>query len=133
MGKPKKQADKKTKQMVPKSVQNTIPYQQLLANGLVYLGNKKYAKSIIFGDITYQIARQDEQEDIFLKYAEFLNYFDSDCNVQITINTAKIDKVKFNEETLLKYKHDEWDVFRKEYNAMINKAMNRMTVLGRVI
>jgi len=127
MATPKKPTDKpvgkKTKQMIPRSVQNTIPYQQLLANGLVYLGNKKYSKTILFGDITYQIARQDEQEEIFLKYAEFLNYFDSDTNVQLTINTAKVDKDKFREETLLKFKHDDWDVYRKEYNDMIIKAM----------
>lgn len=124
MGAPKKSVGKKApKQIIPRTVQNTIPYQQMLANGLVYLGGNRYSKTILFGDITYQIARQDEQEDIFLKYAEFLNYFDSDTNVQMTIHTAKVDTEKFKEETLIKYKHDDWDVYRKEYNNMISKAM----------
>ena len=107
----------------PKTAQKTVPYERLYADGLVRLGDGLFSKSIQFQDINYQIARQDDQENIFIKYGEFLNYFDPSVNLQITINNTTIDKDEYENDIMLKYKHDNLDEYRQEYNEMLRKQM----------
>jgi len=114
----------KTKRKVPRSVQQTIPYSQIYSDGIMLLEDGQYSKSIMFQDINYQIARQDDQENIFFRYGEFLNYFDQNTKVQITINNRSIDKESFAENVLLKRKRDNLDMFREEYNEMLKRQIS---------
>ena len=41
-------------------------------------------KTIQFFDINYQLAQADDKAQIFENYCDFLNYFDSTINVQLT-------------------------------------------------
>ncbi|MDR1101633.1 MAG: ATP-binding protein [Clostridiales bacterium] len=115
----------KPQKRASKTTQQTIPYEQLYSDGLVRLEDGYFSRTMQFQDINYQIARQDDQENIFLKYGEFLNYFDPSVNLQITINNTSVDKDKFENDVLIKYKHDGdvLDVYREEYNDMLRKQM----------
>lgn len=78
-----------------------------------------YSKTIKFADINYQIARKEEQEEIFTRYWQFLNYFDPSINLQITIHNRHIDEENFKEQMLLKLRYDDLDIYRREYNNML--------------
>lgn len=108
---------------IPKTVQHTIGYEQMYSDGILRVDDTHYSKTLQFQDINYQIARQDDQENIFLKYGEFLNYFDPSVGLQITINNTEMDRKQFEENVLIKYKHDNLDDYRREYNAMLQKQM----------
>lgn len=122
-GSKKGEDGKPEKRVIPRTTQRTIPYEQLYSDGLLKLDDGYYSRTIQFQDINYQIARQDDQENIFLKYGEFLNYFDPSIGFQITINNTNIDKEKFEADVMLKYKHDKLDGYRQEYNQMLQKQM----------
>lgn len=79
-----------------------------------------YSKTIKFSDINYQIAKREDQVEIFSKYCEFLNYFDSTIPVQITIVNRAIDKADFKNQMFLKKRNDRLDVYRDEYNQMLH-------------
>lgn len=104
-----------------KSVQNTIHYERMFENGICEITQGFYSKTIKFSDINYQIARRDEQIEIFSKYCEFLNYFDSSIPIQITIQNKPIDKEDFKNSMLLKNQNDSLDDLRKEYNSMLSE------------
>lgn len=111
---------------VPATVQNTIRYNRMFEDGVCDVEGGIYSKTIKFSDINYQIAKRDDQIDIFSRYCEFLNYFDPSINVQITINNRRIDQEDFKKRILLytPKKDDGLNKYRYEYNQMlIDKAL----------
>lgn len=68
----------------PQTAQQSIPYRQMYKDGICHVGGKFYTKTIVFGDITYHLAQNDEKTQIFEKYCDFLNYFDSTVSVQLS-------------------------------------------------
>lgn len=104
-----------------KTVQNTIPFLKAHSNGIFEIEKGVYSKTLIFNDINYQIAKQDEQENIFLRYGELLNYYDSSVGIQITTNNKSINRTEFEESILLPDKEDNLRKYRREYNSMLKK------------
>lgn len=117
-----KKSNEKLKKRVPKTVQNTIKYLSIFDDGIMEVEKGKYSKAIKFNDINYQIARQDDQEEIFMRYCNTLNYFDYD--IQINIFNKKVNQEDFKNSILLKEKGDNLDIYRKEYNNILNKQEN---------
>ena len=58
------------------SAQDTIPYERLWKDGLMRTADGRYSKTILFEDINYQLASQDDQENAFQKFCEFYNFFE---------------------------------------------------------
>lgn len=112
------------KKVVPKTAQQTVPYLRAFEDGIFEVAKGKFSKVIKFFDINYQIARQDDKEDIFVKYCEFLNYFNSQITVQITIINKSINRETFEQKILLKKRDDSLDEYRHEYNEMLQHQIN---------
>ena len=91
-------------------------------DGIIEIEKGLYSKSIFFNDLNYQIARDEDKEDIFIKYGLLLNFFDPSLDVQITINNKNVDHEK---EVMLKYKNDCLDKFRLEYNNIIKSQLDK--------
>jgi len=111
--------NKKNKKKKFVSTQDTLPFDTLYLDGIMELGNGLYSKSIQFTDINYQISKDDEKENIFLKYCEFLNSFDSSIKLQITINNSRINIDDFKKNIFFKGKSDKFDIYRYEFNNML--------------
>lgn len=120
----KSNSKKKIKKKIPRTVQQTIPYVQAFDDGVFEIKKGVYSKTIEFQDINYQTARQDEQEGIFIKYGQFLNYFSPAVGLQITINNKSINRSTLEDSVLLKYKNDFIDVYREEYNNMLVRKIS---------
>ena len=109
---------------IPKTVQQSIPYYAVYPEEeLIEITPGRFTRAYELQDINYQIAKPQEQEDMFLKYGEFLNAFDSSVNIQLVINNQSIDREYFEAETLLKYKDDHLDELREEMNTMLKKKI----------
>ncbi len=115
----KKKAEQKEKFRVPRTVQQTIPYLQALDNGLFEVKKGIYSKTIRFQDVNYQTSRQEDQEDMFVKYGAFLNYFSPSTQVQITIFNRSMNKASLESNVLIKSRSDGLDEYRDEYNSML--------------
>ena len=115
----KKLEDKKKRS---KSTQSQLNYQRLLEDGICEIEKGLYSKTIKFSDINYQIAKREEQVNIFSKYCEFLNYFSSDIGVQINIVNKHIDSDEFKKNMLIKIKDgNALNEYKKEYNNMLSE------------
>ncbi|MGN0673133.1 MAG: hypothetical protein ACI4KJ_01685, partial [Anaerovoracaceae bacterium] len=111
---------KRAKVKVPRTVQQSIPYYCVYPDEeIIEITPGKYTRVYELMDINYQIAKQGDQEDMFIKYGEFINSFDSSVDIQIVINNRSIDREFFEEETLLKYKEDNLDELREEMNILL--------------
>ncbi|WP_068612499.1 VirB4-like conjugal transfer ATPase, CD1110 family [Paenibacillus tuaregi] len=117
----KKEAKKKVR--IPKSTQQSIPYQRAYEDGILQHGKNRYSKTFSFRDINYQVGKQEDQEEVFAKYCEFLNFFDNSIDLQVTIVNKNFDKADFEEKLIVKSREDELEPFRAEYNAMLKKKI----------
>lgn len=122
MGKKNKKKNKKEELFkIPKTVQDTIPYIAVYKNGIIETEEGVFSKTYKLEDVNFKLASQEEQERIFLAYGDLLNSFNSDVKIQITINNRNIDKQKFYDNVLLKYRNDQLNEYRDEYNEMLKE------------
>lgn len=112
------------KRVLPRTAQQTVPYLMAYDDGIIEINKGTFSKTIQFYDINYQIARQDDKEDIFIKYCELLNYFNSTIGIQITILNKSINRKTFEEKILLQERGDYFDRYRQEYNEMLKHQVS---------
>ena len=74
----------KRKQRGPQSAQQTIPYKEMLRDGICKVQEGYYTKTLSYEDINYSVASSDDQSTIFDGYCSFLNYFDSALPFQLS-------------------------------------------------
>lgn len=113
----------KKRASIPKTVQDTIPYECVYANGIIETSPGTFTKSYLLQDVNFKIATQQEQENIFLRYGDLLNMFGHEVKVEVSIFNRSVDQDKFCESVLIKYKHDELDTYRQEYNDILVSHM----------
>ncbi|HAG12364.1 MAG TPA: conjugal transfer protein [Ruminococcus sp.] len=120
-----KQQKKRKKRSVPKTVQKSLPYQLMMECGIIRINENHFSKTYRFDDVNYSIAKQEEQEAIFLGYCSVLNSFDTSADIQITVYNNHINKAKFNEMVLLKAKGNGFDRYIDVYNDMLIEKMEQ--------
>nr|MCR5019986.1 conjugal transfer protein [Ruminococcus sp.] len=122
--KPKQKKIKK-KRVVPGTVQKTLPYKRVCDDYIFKVDDNRYSKTYKFEDINYQIAKQDEQESIFLGYCSVLNSFDTNADIQMTVHNNRVNRADFERMVLIKHKGDGYDNYRDEYNDMLIEKMEQ--------
>ncbi len=105
--------------VVPRRVQDLIPVQRIWSDGIFQVGPNKYSKTWKFTDINYQVASEEDKENMFLLYSDVLNSFDSAATTKITVNNHRLNKKDFEDSILMPLKGDKLDVYREEYNDML--------------
>ncbi|MMZ48194.1 AAA-like domain protein [compost metagenome] len=118
----KKTAKKKTR--IPKSSQQSIPYSGVTKDGIFQHGKERYSKTFSYVDINYQVGKQDDQEEVFSKYCEFLNFFDDSVNLQVTIVNKSFNKDEFEKKVVVESRNDHMEPFRQEFNEMIKRKIS---------
>lgn len=104
---------------VPTTVEDAIPLQDIYEDGICLVGKNLYSKSYRFTDINYATASREDKEGMFLAYSQILNSFDTEADTKITINNRRMNKQKFEENSLLELKGDMLDRYRGEYNRIL--------------
>lgn len=122
--KPKEKKVRK-KRTVPRTVQKSLPYKCVCDEYIFKTDENHYSKTYCFEDVNYSIAKQEEQEGIFLGYCSVLNSFDTNADIQITVHNNRVNKAKFNEMVLLKHKGDGFDRYIDVYNDMLIEKMEQ--------
>lgn len=113
---------KQLKSMLPKTVQQTIPFLDMRKDGICMVKNDYYTKTLQFNDINYELAGDEEQEAIFNRYCRFLNQFESNIDIQFTFQNKVIDLKEFRKQIKLPEKKGESDKikeYRQEYQEML--------------
>ena len=116
---------KKAKKLViPKTVQETIPYTRVYPeSGIIETADGVFTKTYLLDDVNYQVAKDEEQTEMFLKYAEFMNAFDAGTTFQITVNQQAMNIAEFEASTLLEMQSDGLDYLREEKNAELREKI----------
>ena len=109
-----------------KGILESVPYIGVnYENNLIKLDKNTYSITLKFGDINYQISREEDQLDIFERYSKMLNYFDEEIKVLFSINNRKVDLGEIEKEIVVDYKNDNLDDVRKDYNSIVLKGIKK--------
>lgn len=120
----KKKSKKTSKGMnIPKTVQDTIPYVAVYKNGIIETEPGIFTKCYKLEDVNFKIATDEEQNNIFDRYVDFLNTFDSDVKLQLVIFNRNLDEKHVQDKILIPFKRDNLNEYREEYNNMLIDKM----------
>ena len=95
------------------------------ADGICRTANNHYTKTVQYQDINYQLSQNEDKTAIFEGWSDFLNYFDSSVDFQLSfLNlTAFADSA---ESTIsIPLVGDEFDSIRVEYTDMLRGQLSR--------
>ena len=110
---------------LPRSIQDSIPYEHVLDNGVIETEPGVLTKSYEFPDINFSIAPDEEQMRIFMNYMDFLNSFDELTRWQITIHNHTIDKRTTMEEMRIPPQKDGLNKYRQEKNEIFLRNISK--------
>lgn len=120
------------KNRAPQKASDCIGFLAMYENGICEIEPGLYSMTLKFSDVNYQIARREEQANIFTRYCELLNYCDPEMHLQINLVTQHMDKERFEQDMFFAPKHDSIDEYRHEMNKVISdKAMQGQNGLIR--
>lgn len=106
----------------PQTAQQTIPYVQMLPDGICKVREGFYTKTIEYEDINYSVASSDDQATIFDGYCSFLNYFDSALPFQLSfINHRSRPENRYIVN--IPPQNDEFNNIRGEYVNMLESQI----------
>ena len=71
-----KDGKKPPKPTVPRTAQESIPFQRMFEDGTCRVRPGYYTRTIQYQDINYQLAQQEDKTAIFEEWCSFLNFFD---------------------------------------------------------
>ena len=107
----------------PTTTQDTIHYKKIYADGICELEGKRFNKSIQFYDINYQLAQNEDKQYIFESYCDFLNYFDSTVDFQLSFINQKTNLTAQMDSIRIDLQDDAFNDIRREYSEMLNDQL----------
>ena len=120
---PVKKANPKKKRG-PQTAQQTIPYREMLKDGVCRVSPGYYTKTLEYEDINYAVASSDDQAAIFDGYCAFLNYFDSALPFQMSfVNHRSRPENRY--AVNIPMRQDRYDSIRDEFKTMLENQIAR--------
>lgn len=119
----KKNKQKDTENSIPKTVADTIPYQNVYDNGIIQIDATHYSKTYKIDEANFVTRSNEDQEAIATQYSEFLSSFEDDITIEISLYNKTIDEYSFENKVLIPMRPDGYDEYRKEYNDIVKGKM----------
>nr|MCR4945095.1 DUF87 domain-containing protein [Clostridium sp.] len=110
---------------VPKTVQDSIPFKTITANGIIEDYNRRFSKTYPIGSTNFDTLAEEGQENIYLDWEKVINLIDDVSVGQLTIINKSVDMDIVRNDIMIKPKADrdlpedlkeQYDVLRGELN-----------------
>ena len=108
---------------VPRTAQQTIPYQEMFRDGICRVNDHYYTKCVQFFDINYQLAQNEDKTAAFEFWCDFYNYFDSSIRLQLSCMSQYANVSELVETIDIPAQKDEFDGIREEYATMLKEQL----------
>ena len=108
-----------------KSAQDSIPYERMWPDGICKVADGRYTKTVQFQDINYQLSQNEDKTAIFEGWCDFLNYFDSSIQFQLSFLNLVASEETFARAINIPLQGDDFDSIRTEYTTMLQNQLAR--------
>ena len=116
---------KPPKSTVPRTAQESIPFQRMFEDGTCRVRPGYYTRTIQYQDINYQLAQQEDKTAIFEEWCSFLNFFDSSIHFELSFVNTATDSADFEKSIRIPYQQDGFDDVRAEYSQMLRQQLSK--------
>ena len=106
-----------------KSAHDSIPYERMWPDGICRVAGSHYTKTIQFQDINYQLSQNEDKTAIFEGWCDFLNYFDSSIQFQLSFLNLAASEETFAHAINIPLQGDDFDSIRVEYMTMLQNQL----------
>ena len=100
-----------------------IPYKEMCRDGICVVSDHYFTKQVQFYDINYQLAQNEDKNQIFENYCDFLNYFDSSIQVQLSFLNQRADMEERQRSISIPDQEDAFNGIREEYSDMLKDQL----------
>ena len=94
-------------------------------DGICRVTDTRYTKTIQYQDINYQLSQNEDKTAIFEAWCDFLNYFDSSVQFQLSFVNLSASQETFARSISILPCGDEFDGIRAEYAGMLQNQLAR--------
>ena len=94
-------------------------------DGICRVTDTHYTKTIQYQDINYQLSQNEDKTAIFEAWCDFLNYFDSSVQFQLSFVNLAASQESFVQSITIPPQGDEFDGIRAEYAQMLQNQLAR--------
>ena len=122
--KAKKTKEKANGNKVPRTVQQSIPYETVFPNGIIMSRAGRYSKSYHLEDVNFATADQESQENMYLDYEGLLNSVDPGMTAQITVFNRSISKELVRNKILFRPQNDGLNKYRDIMNQVLQDKIS---------
>lgn len=120
----------KTTARLPRSVQNTIPIQQVSVDGIFY-DQGVYSCCWSFEDVNYESASDDAQESVLTSYAKLINRIDDTMHIQVCLTNHYRNPEEYATDVLLADRNEANDLYRRDMNAILQEEAGLSNYMQR--
>lgn len=110
---------------LPKTVQDSIPVEGFLDDGIFETSKGTFTRSYYLEDINFNMATDDEQLSMFSAFSDLLNSFNGDTRFQFSIFNHKIDKKEMLKNIKIPPQKDGLNKYRQELNTIFLDALKK--------
>ena len=119
----KRDRKNKPRPPVPRTAQQSIPFQRMFEDGTCRVRSGYYTRTIQFQDINYQLAQQEDKTAIFEEWCSFLNFFDSSIRFELSFMDLSTDTESFERSICIPFQRDGFNDVRAEYSQMLRQQL----------
>ena len=121
----KAKAKERKQSKIPKTAQQSIPYKEIYKDGICQVDAKHFNKCIEFGDINYQLARNEDKTAAFGLWCDFYNYFDPNISLQISCMSQYANVSEMQKTIDIPNQGDDFDDIREEYAGVLKTQLSK--------
>ena len=104
---------------LPKTVSESIPIRGVMPAGIIETAPGTFTKSYLLHDVSFSIATEQEQFQIFNAFASFLNTFNEKTRWQFNIYNHEINKKRTMANIRIAAQKDGLNPYRQEMNNVL--------------
>lgn len=108
---------------LPKTIQQTIPIEDIMGNGIIRTDMDTYSKMYSFNDSNFNIDTEEGQEQKLLHYESLLSHFADNISLSIVIIDKRVPLDEIRDSFYIKESNDTYDRYRKCYNKIIDSKI----------
>jgi hypothetical protein len=91
----------------------------MFPDGICRVNDRYYTKTVQFQDINYQLNQNEDKAAIFDGWCDFLNYFDSSVQFQLSFVNMAANRDSYGKRLVIQPHGDRFDPIRAEYTTML--------------
>lgn len=106
-----------------KDVYRYIGYDAMYRDGIAQVEEGLFSQTLRFSDISYQSAREENQQAIFTTYCQLFDYFGAETSVQLSVVNTPIPADEIGRKVFFEHRDPKCDEYVDEYNRILNDKM----------